>query len=383
MSKMRFFALQELSNRKPLEVIAPSNKLSDYYGSHVFDRKKMQEYLPKEAYKAVTDAIEKGTPISREIADLIANGMKSWAKSLNVTHYTHWFQPLTDGTAEKHDGFIEFGEDGGVIERFSGKLLIQQEPDASSFPNGGKLQPINIKKQCTIMETRDKLFTEEQYLKQLKMYDEDISYYEQMHLSGKHIGYDSLFNYRLRYLLVQYSMGQDIDKLKNNYVKALKTMPRFWTDNGFYIEMLWLLSIGIMLDYEDDLIHGLVQLIKDREAKDYIYDTLIRYRFPDWERTTNQVLYPSPYRIAITVTELAEQDKAEAVKRLEKYLKKEWYRGHSDLSWHDDHKYGINHDGYWCFESGALVKVLGLDDSSLKGLPYYPYDMVHWNDNIK
>ena len=95
MSKMRFFALQELSNRKPLEVTAPSNKLSDYYGSHVFDRKKMQEYLPKEAYKAVIDAIEKGTPINREIADLIANGMKSWAKSLNVTHYTHWFQPLT------------------------------------------------------------------------------------------------------------------------------------------------------------------------------------------------------------------------------------------------------------------------------------------------
>ena len=84
MSKMRFFALQELSNRKPLEVTAPSNKLSDYYGSHVFDRKKMQEYLPKEAYKAVIDAIEKGTPINREIADLIANGMKSWAKSSSV-----------------------------------------------------------------------------------------------------------------------------------------------------------------------------------------------------------------------------------------------------------------------------------------------------------
>ena len=137
MSKMRFFALQELAGRKPLEVIPPSNKLSDYYGSHVFDRKKMQEYLPREAYRAVTDAIEKGTPINREMADLIAAGMKNWAKSLGVTHYTHWFQPLTDGTAEKHDGFIEFGEDGGVIERFSGKLLIQQEPDASSFPNGG------------------------------------------------------------------------------------------------------------------------------------------------------------------------------------------------------------------------------------------------------
>ncbi len=136
MSKMRFFALQELANRQPLEVTTPSNKLSDYYGSHVFDRKKMQEYLPREAYKAVTDAIEKGTPINREMADLIANGMKSWAKLLNVTHYTHWFQPLTDGTAEKHDGFIEFGEGTEVIERFSGKLLIQQEPDASSSPTG-------------------------------------------------------------------------------------------------------------------------------------------------------------------------------------------------------------------------------------------------------
>lgn len=137
MSKMRFFALQELANRKPAEVTNPSNKLSDYYASHVFDRKKMQEYLPREAFNAVLNAVEKGTPISREMADLIANGMKSWAKSFNVTHYTHWFQPLTDGTAEKHDGFIEFGDDTEVIERFSGKLLIQQEPDASSFPNGG------------------------------------------------------------------------------------------------------------------------------------------------------------------------------------------------------------------------------------------------------
>ncbi|MBQ8501467.1 MAG: glutamine synthetase III [Bacteroides sp.] len=138
MSKMRFYALQELASRRPLEINTPSNKLTDYYGSHVFDRKKMQEYLPKEAYNAVINAIEKGVPITRQVADLVANGMKNWAKSLNVTHYTHWFQPLTDGTAEKHDGFIEFGEnDMDVIERFSGKLLVQQEPDASSFPNGG------------------------------------------------------------------------------------------------------------------------------------------------------------------------------------------------------------------------------------------------------
>ena len=137
MSKMRFFALSELVNRKPIEVKLPSKNLSDYYSSHVFDKKTMQEFLPKEAYKAIVEATENSKPISREKADLIANAMRNWAKGFGVTHYTHWFQPLTDGTAEKHDGFIEFSDEGDVIERFSGKLLVQQEPDASSFPNGG------------------------------------------------------------------------------------------------------------------------------------------------------------------------------------------------------------------------------------------------------
>ena len=137
MSKMRFFALKELMNRKPIDVNLPSKNLSDYYSSLVFDKKTMQEYLPKEAYTAVVEASENGKPISRDKADLIANAMRSWAKGFGVTHYTHWFQPLTDGTAEKHDGFIDFSSQGDVIERFSGKLLVQQEPDASSFPNGG------------------------------------------------------------------------------------------------------------------------------------------------------------------------------------------------------------------------------------------------------
>lgn len=134
---MRFFALKELMNRKPIDVNLPSKNLSDYYSSLVFDKKTMQEYLPKEAYTAVVEASENGKPISRDKADLIANAMRNWAKGFGVTHYTHWFQPLTDGTAEKHDGFIDFSSQGDVIERFSGKLLVQQEPDASSFPNGG------------------------------------------------------------------------------------------------------------------------------------------------------------------------------------------------------------------------------------------------------
>lgn len=84
---------------------------------------------------------------------------------------------------------------------------------------------------------------------------------------------------------------------------------------------------------------------------------------------------------ALSIISSNNQSKELSIQKLEKYLKKEWYQGHSDCAWHDDHKYGIRHDGYWSFESGALVKILGLDDSSLKGLPYYPYDMVHWNEN--
>lgn len=137
MSKLRFNALRELNSRTPLNVLKPSNKLSDYYASHVFHQKMMQEHLPREAFNEYVRALDKNAPISRELADLIANGMKSWAKTLGATHYTHWFQPLTDGTAEKHDGFIEINEEFDAIEQFSGKVLVQQEPDASSFPNGG------------------------------------------------------------------------------------------------------------------------------------------------------------------------------------------------------------------------------------------------------
>src|SRR5574344_978436 len=137
MSEMRFFALSQVANRQPLEVSLPSKDLSDYYSCHVFNRKTMQKWLPKEAYEAVVAAIEEAKPISRHSADLIANAMKSWAKQFGVTHYTHWFQPLTDGTAEKHDSFLSFSQEGDVIEQFDGKLLVQQEPDASSFPNGG------------------------------------------------------------------------------------------------------------------------------------------------------------------------------------------------------------------------------------------------------
>lgn len=137
MSNSRFNAVEKASNRKAVEAIIPTQKVSEYFGENVFNRKAMQKYLSKETYKALTYAIDNGIPIDREVANLVAAGMRMWALEKGVTHYTHWFQPLTDGTAEKHDAFVEHDGNGGMIEEFSGKLLVQQEPDASSFPNGG------------------------------------------------------------------------------------------------------------------------------------------------------------------------------------------------------------------------------------------------------
>ena len=137
MAVFRFKALEEVLSRKPIEIHRDHNLTSDYYGIKVFDRPKMKKYLSREAYKAVSDAIDISAPIDRKMADQVAQGMKAWATENGATHYTHWFHPLTDGTAEKHDAFIVHGEDGGVVEAFSGKLLAQQEPDASSFPSGG------------------------------------------------------------------------------------------------------------------------------------------------------------------------------------------------------------------------------------------------------
>ncbi|MEI8114526.1 MAG: glutamine synthetase III [Bacteroidia bacterium] len=137
MAQFRFRALEEVLTRKPIEVKREENLVSDFYGMNVFDRPKMKKYLSKEAFKAVIDAIDHGTPVDRKMADQVAQGMKSWALENGATHITHWFHPLTDGTAEKHDAFIVHGENGSVVETLSGSMLSQQEPDASSFPSGG------------------------------------------------------------------------------------------------------------------------------------------------------------------------------------------------------------------------------------------------------
>ena len=129
--------VEEAINRKPLAAQTPEGRPSEYFGTKVFNRAAMRRYLHKKTYEAMLDTMDNGTPLSREIAAEVASGMKQWAMDQGATHYTHWFQPLTGGTAEKHDAFLEHDGVGGMLEEFSGKLLIQQEPDASSFPNGG------------------------------------------------------------------------------------------------------------------------------------------------------------------------------------------------------------------------------------------------------
>ena len=137
MANLRFEVVADAFKKKPVEVIAPIERPSEFFGKNVFNRAKMYKYLPRDVYEKLIDVIDNGARLDRSIADAVAKGMKQWADENGVTHYTHWFQPLTEGTAEKHDAFIEHDGKGGMIEEFSGKLLMQQEPDASSFPNGG------------------------------------------------------------------------------------------------------------------------------------------------------------------------------------------------------------------------------------------------------
>ena len=137
MSELRFNVVEKAFRAKPLEIAVPSERPAEYFGKYVFNREKMFRYLPAPVYARLADAMDNGAALDREVADQVAEGMKRWAMELGVTHYTHWFQPLTEGTAEKHDAFIEHDGKGGMLEEFSGKLLVQQEPDASSFPNGG------------------------------------------------------------------------------------------------------------------------------------------------------------------------------------------------------------------------------------------------------
>ena len=137
MSKLRFDVVQDAFKKKAVAIDVPETRPSEYFGELVFNRDKMRKYLDVRTFNALVNCVDNGAPLDRETADAVAKGMKTWAMEHGVTHITHWFQPLTEGTAEKHDSFMEYDNKGGMIEAFDGRSLAQQEPDASSFPNGG------------------------------------------------------------------------------------------------------------------------------------------------------------------------------------------------------------------------------------------------------
>ena len=180
---------------------------------------------------------------------------------------------------------------------------------------------------------RDKLFTEEQYLIQLSEYENDIKEQESeinnisddRYKQGGVSPYVYLLRLRVCSLVTKYSMGKELECLKIDYLQAINAMKKYWTPHGYYVQMLWLLSIGIMLDYEDDIIQELLHIIDSYGVEDRVYDILLNYRFPKRKKMSNCVFDNIPYHAILDITDLAKEDKCIAVNRLEKYLKKEWY----------------------------------------------------------
>ena len=232
------------------------------------------------------------------------------------------------------------------------------------------------------MKLRDNLNTEIRYKeliqKKTSFVEEDLHEYQctgttwdsKQELSH----FDIILRNAYQILISKYSAGYPVLELIPDYLQGVQFMKKGWNTDAGYVTMLWYLSIGVMLECHKEL-QQLSILLRELSVKDKLFSFLVNNT---QDYASEKLLWTTPYAGLIEVIELAKTNKEKAVERLQKYLKKEWYKGHSDCGWYNDHKskWGV-HFGYWSFESGALVKILGLDDSSLQGLPYYPYDMVH------
>ncbi len=187
--------------------------------------------------------------------------------------------------------------------------------------------------------------------------------------------YKSLIKYNYELLETYYSLGEEVQGLKEVLVKNIINFKNSWQAEWGYVQMVNMLSLGILFEIENKDFDELIGLVERDNINDYLLDFLIGYRRSDWQ-LTQKFLWNKPYKGISEIVELARDDKEKALERLKKYLK-EWYRG-LETKTHES-KHNI-HTGYWCWEAGAIAKILDLDDSGLKDQPYYPYDMVHWND---
>ena len=180
--------------------------------------------------------------------------------------------------------------------------------------------------------------------------------------------------YQERKMIATYTAGYPIEKFKEEYLTFVDSLVPVWHSNSGYDEMLWALSIGILLKIDEEIFNQLVDLVKKDDPEDYLIDYLIQYRRPEWKIRLNYN-FPKPYGFTRKIIE--EEDSEQALKLLKEYVTKKWYPGHRDTGWYDLHKENIdNYYGYWSFESGALCKLKRLDYKQLEGLPYFPYDLV-------
>ncbi|MEZ7557130.1 DUF1911 domain-containing protein [Streptococcus sp. 27098_8_134] len=175
-------------------------------------------------------------------------------------------------------------------------------------------------------------------------------------------------------LVATYTAGYPLEDFKEEYINFVNSLLPVWQSNSGYLQMVWVLSIGILLEINDEIFDQLVDLVKKDDPEDYLIDYLIQSRHPDWKIRINYN-FPRPYGFTRKIIE--EENAEQALKLLKEYVTKKWYPGHRDTGWYDLHKENIdNYYGYWSFESGALCKLKGLDYKELEGVPYFPYDLV-------
>lgn len=180
--------------------------------------------------------------------------------------------------------------------------------------------------------------------------------------------------YQKKNMIATYTAGYSIEKFKEEYLKYVDSLLPVWQSNSGYLQMIWALSIGILLEIDEEIFDQLVDLVKKDDPEDYLIDYLIQSRHPEWTIRINYN-FPRPYGFTRKIIE--EDNSDQALKLLKEYVTKKWYPGHRDTGWYDLHKENIdNYYGYWSFESGALCKLKGLDYKELEGVPYFPYDLV-------
>ena len=184
----------------------------------------------------------------------------------------------------------------------------------------------------------------------------------------------SICRYQKEVMIATYTAGYSIEDFKGEYIKFVESLQLSWQGNSGYEQMVWALSIGILLDIEEDMFNHLVDLVKKDDPEDYLIDYLIQYRRPEWKIRLNYN-FPRPYGFTRKIIE--EDNSEQALKLLKEYLTKKWYQGNRDAAWYDLHQQNVkNHVGYWSFESAAICKIKGLDYKQLEGFPYFPYDLV-------